>query len=287
MSSVSNSALLLLATALAAVAAAADHPVSGSPQPSAILRVCADPNNMPYSNLRGEGFENALAQLIAHELGRAVEYIWWPQRRGFLRNTLNAGSCDAVMGVPNGTPGVQTTRPYYRSMYVFVSRHDRRLFVDSLDDWQLRKLRIGVHVVGGNGDVPPAVALTSHGLAMNLRGYRIYGDYSRPSPASALLRAVADGEIDVAVIWGPMAGYFVDHDSQWLDMAPLPARFDTARTPMAYDISIAVRSGDSALRTQLDNALERRNADVRKLLLRFGVPMTAGSGSAERRTSLE
>ncbi|HMH55230.1 MAG TPA: transporter substrate-binding domain-containing protein, partial [Gemmatimonadales bacterium] len=150
-----------------------------APKPARELRVCADPNNLPFSNQRREGFENRLADLIAGELGDTVRYTWQPQRRGFLRNTLNANACDVVMGMPLGSDRVLTTRPYYRSSYVFVSRKDRHLRVRSLDDPVLRKLRIGVQLVGDDyANTPPVHALSRRGIVKNLVGYSVLGDYS-------------------------------------------------------------------------------------------------------------
>ncbi|HET6778742.1 MAG TPA: transporter substrate-binding domain-containing protein, partial [Gemmatimonadales bacterium] len=136
--------LLLLVLSGAGLATTAPQPRSPAPP----LRICADPNNLPFSNQRLEGFENRIAELIARELKTTVSYVWWAQRRGFIRNTLAAGQCDVVMGVPSDLPSVLTTRPYYRSRYVFVSRADRNLVVRSFDDSLLQELRIGVQVVG-------------------------------------------------------------------------------------------------------------------------------------------
>ena len=135
------------------------------------LRVCADPNNLPFSNDRGEGFENRIAELLARDLGAKLTYTWWAQRRGFIRSTLAANSCDLVIGVPAGYDLVLTTRSYYRSTYVFVTRKDSRLALSSFDDPQLRKLRIGVHLIGNDGvNVPPAHALTRRGIISNVAG---------------------------------------------------------------------------------------------------------------------
>src|SRR5688572_13767548 len=145
---------------------------------TAALRVCADPNNLPFSNQRGEGFENRLAQMLAREMGTHVEYVWRAQRRGFLRETLNAGACDVVMGYAAGAGPAQTTTPYYRSTYVFVTRTSRHLAIDSFDAAELRRLRIGVQVIGDDGvNSPPAHALSRRGLAANLVGCSVYGDY--------------------------------------------------------------------------------------------------------------
>jgi mxaJ protein len=296
----SGSRLRLPALALAAVAglvcASSERAGNRQDGPSgSALRVCADPNDLPYSNVRGEGFENALARLIAADLGRSVQYTWWPQRRGFIRNTLQAGRCDVVMGMTasSRTPpspgaaahGVQTTLPYYRSAYVFVfrhdvlaSRHERGGSMEQVDDAHLKRLRIGVHVVGAGNGVPPAQALAQRGLLGNVRGYSIYGDYSKPHPASALIEGVARGDIDLAVAWGPLAGYFARRQPVPLEIAPVPARFDTARTPMAFDIAIGVRGDEIRLRIALDEVLERRRDAVEQLLLRYGVPLVGRSG---------
>src|SRR5690349_11705224 len=279
MSSASNLALPLLAgVAVCGVAGVSADMMAGwqdSAASPATMRVCADPNNMPYSNGRGDGFENALARLVANDLGRNVQYTWWPQRRGFLRNTLQAGRCDVVMGVPAASPGLATTSAYYRSSYVVVARHDRSWRSESLDDAQLHRLRIGVHVVGGGGDVPPALALARHGLLPNLHGYSIYGDYAQESPPSTLIQAVAWGEIDVAIVWGPLAGYFVNREARPLDLLPLPKRFDTPATPMTYAIAMGVRKEDARLRAQLDAVVARRHEDISGLLRRYGVPVVS------------
>ena len=174
------------------------------------LRVCADPNNLPFSNQRLEGFENRLADLIAAELHRTVQYTWWAQRRGFFRNTLRAGVCDIVLGVPHHFDLALTTRPYYRSTYVFVSRHDRGLNIHSFDDPRLRQVKIGVQLIGDDytNTPPPAHALASHKIIGNVVGYPIYGNYAEDSPPARIIEAVAAGDPDVAVVWGPLAGYF-------------------------------------------------------------------------------
>jgi mxaJ protein len=156
--------------------------LSSSP-PSRVLRVCADPNNLPYSNRAGEGFENRIAELLAADRHASLDYTWWPQRRGFVRNTLNTGACDVVMGVPAALELTSTTRPYYRSSYMFVSRRDRRLGLHSFDDPRLRELRIGVQMIGDDfANSPPAHALSSRGIVRNVVGYSVYGDYAQPRP---------------------------------------------------------------------------------------------------------
>jgi mxaJ protein len=237
-----------------------------------VLRVCADPNNLPFSNERGEGFENALAQLVANELGRSVRYTWWPQRRGFIRNTLAAMRCDVVMGVPAMFDMVQTTAPYYRSSYVFVTRSGDQWQLQSFDDARLRSARIGVHVIGDDySNVPPAQVLAAHGLIQQMHGYPIYGAYSRPDPPRELIDAVAQGLIDVAIAWGPLAGYFARIEPALLDIQPVPTS-DSA-SPMSFDISMGVRRGDVARERELERVLTDRAREIHALLQRYGVPL--------------
>ncbi len=236
------------------------------------LRVCADPNNMPFSNKAEEGFENKLVNLIAEDLGAEVRYTWWAQRRGFLRNTLKAGLCDLVPGMPANLEGVRTTAPYYRSSYVFVTRADGPQ-VASLNDPVLRQVRIGVHLIGDDGsNPPPAHALARRGIVDNVRGYMIYGDYNEPNPPARILHALASGEIDVAVVWGPLGGYFAAHEPVPLKVAPVRPIFDGPQLPMVFDISMAVRTDDEALRQDIDAVLARRRADVDATLAAYGVP---------------
>ncbi len=246
-------------------------------RPAVPLRVCADPNNLPFSNQRGEGLENRLAQLIASELKTSVSYVWWAQRRGFIRNTLVAGQCDVVMGVPSDLPSVLTTRPYYRSRYVFVSRADRNIAVGSFDDPLLPKLRIGVQVVGDGANTPPMDAFARRGMAKNLVGYTVFGDYAQPNPPARIVEAVSRGDVDIAVVWGPLAGFFADKYAVPLTLSPVP---DDGRLPFEFSISLAVRKGDEARRAILDRLLVSKRAEIDRILEEYHVPL----GNAGRRT---
>ena len=241
--------------------------------PARTLRVCADPNNLPFSNERREGLENRLAELVAADLGARVEYTWWAQRRGFIRNTLGADLCDVVMGIPGSFELALATRPYYRSTYVFVYRRDADLALRSFDDPALRTLRIGVQMVGDDyANTPPAHALANRGIIDNVRGFMVYGDYRDESPAARIIEAVAAGEIDVAVAWGPLAGYFASRQSVPLEIAPVAPQIDLPFLPFVYDIALGVKHGNDSLRAELDDVLVRRRADIGKLLDEFGVP---------------
>lgn len=243
-------------------------------KPARGLRVCADPNNLPFSNQREEGFENRLAELIGAELGAKVRFTWWAERRGFVRNTLNAGRCDIVMGMPPGTGGVLTTRPYYRSTYVFVSRRDRHLTVKSLDDPALRRLKIGVQVVGDDyANTPPVHALSRRGIVDNIVGFRVVGDYSQANPPARIIDAVEAGEVDIAVAWGPLAGYFAKRSPVPLVLTPVLPAFDPPALRFVFDISLAVRHDDQTLLRRLDEILDRRKPGIDSVLKEFGVPL--------------
>jgi quinoprotein dehydrogenase-associated probable ABC transporter substrate-binding protein len=245
-----------------------------TPKASRELRVCADPNNLPFSNQREEGFENRLAKLIATELGASVRYTWWPQRRGFLRNTLSAGKCDLVMGMPFGAERVRTTKPYYRSIYVFVFRKDRHLAIRSLDDPALKTLRIGVQLVGDDyANTPPVHALSRRGITGNLVGFSVFGDYSQENPPARIIDAVISRDVDLAVAWGPLAGYFAKRSPVALEIVPVSPEVDPPGLRFSFDISLAVRPNDVALEEQLEGILERKRPDVARILKDYGVPL--------------
>jgi mxaJ protein len=273
MSSASRNAIV------AAVAGAALWSVAVAAAP-APLRVCADPNNLPFSNARLEGFENRLATLVARELGVPVQYTWWAQRRGFLRSTLNARLCDVVLGLPTSVEMARTTRPYYRSTYVFVTRRDRRLRLTSFDDPALRTLTIGVPLIGDDGaNAPPAHALSRRGIIRNVVGYSVYGDYREDSPPSRLIAAVADGEIDAAVAWGPLAGYFAARQKAPLDVRPVAPQVDRPFLPFVFDISMAVRRDDTALHARLNEIIDRARPEIDAILREYHVPLVQMAGA--------
>jgi mxaJ protein len=238
------------------------------------LRVCADPNNLPFSNSAREGFENRIAALIGRELKRPVEYTWWAQRRGFVRNTLNTGDCDLVVGTSSGMEMLSTTRPYYKSTYVFVARRDRHLRIASFDDTALKRLKIGVQLIGDDfANTPPVHALARRGMVKNLEGFTVYGDYGQANPAARIVDAVASGKVDIAIVWGPLAGYFAKQSSVKLDITPVTPQIDLPYTPFVFDISMGVRRGDSTFRTQIEEILARRKPAVDSILAAYGVPL--------------
>ncbi|HEX2167779.1 MAG TPA: substrate-binding domain-containing protein [Longimicrobiales bacterium] len=266
-------AVLMLASA--ACAATSDR--------SRVLRVCADPNNMPFSNEAGEGFENRLAEVIADELDARVEYTWFAQRRGFVRNTLRAGECDVIMGVPGSFELALPTRPYYRSTYVFVYRSDTGLDIESLDDPRLRELRVGVQIIGDDyTNSPPAHALANRGIVNNVRGFSVIGDYRQEAPPARIMDAVADGRVDVAVVWGPLAGWYAHARDLPVELVPVKPEIDLPFLPFVFDIAMGVRREDTALRDELDGVLQSRAADIDAILREYHVPVVRTGGAAPR-----
>jgi mxaJ protein len=232
------------------------------------LRVCADPNNLPFSNQREEGFENRLAEILARDLSAKLEYIWWPERKSFMKGSLNAGLCDVVLGVPTALDTVAVTRPYYRSTYVFVSRPPG---IASLDDPRLDKMRIGVHLVGEDY-APPANALARRGLSGNLVPFLLFAEQGVENPPGRLVDAVAQGDVDVAIIWGPFGGYFAKREKTPLAVMPVtPSAYLTI--PFTFEMSVGVRKADQALRDELDRVIARECGGIQKLLNEYGVPL--------------
>jgi mxaJ protein len=269
---------LILVAALAGMTSGCDHARAETTQRQ--LRVCADPNNLPFSNEKQEGFENRIAELVARDLHAKLSYVWWAQRRGFVRNTLNQNKCDVIVGVPSSFELTRTTVPYYRSTYVFVTRRDRHLRVASFDDPQLKKLRIGVHLIGDDGvNSPPAHALSKRSIISNVRGYTVYGDYRQPNPPARLIDAVAKGDVDVAIAWGPLAGYFAQREPVALDVNPVSPQIDLPFLPFVFDISMGVRRGNDKLRDELNAIIANRRSEIDGILAKYGVPRLDGAAT--------
>jgi mxaJ protein len=259
---------LLGAAALASTLALAQE------APGWELRVCSDPNNMPYSNEQEEGFENRIAEILADELGAELSYVWYPQRNLQIREVFREGECDLIMGVSDGSPLVRTTLPYYQSTYVFVYRDDADFEIESLDDPDLQNLRIGVQVPGGeSASIPPTQALANRGLSPNFTGFSIFGNYTEPEPLRPIIDAVVDGEVDVSVVWGPVAGYFAKESEVPLTLVPVTPQIEPPFLPMVFAISAAVRQGDEDFADLLDRALTIRWDDVQAVLEEYNVPV--------------
>lgn len=229
------------------------------------LVVCADPDFLPYSNDRREGFENRIVELLADDLGDQIVYRWQPLRRGVIRKTLEARACDVLAGVPVGLQGVATTSAYYRSSYVFVSRRSQGAAIVSFDDPRLHDARIGVQLVGVDmAATPPALALANHGIT-DVVGFPLYG--AQPA-ARRMVDAIEDGRVDVAIAWGPQIG-------------PIAARAKTSlvvgcpatQLSMTFSIAIALRPEDTELRDRLEGALIRTRSRIDAVLTDYGVPV--------------
>jgi len=238
------------------------------------FRVCADPENLPFSNRKLEGFENKIAGLLAKEFGTTPSYVWWGQRRGFIRNTMNASlkeaRCDVVIGVPSGYDLVQPTKPYYRSTYVFVYRKGKGLQIRTLDDPVLKKLKIGVHLLGDDYTNPPPVhELSKRGIVDNVIGFDTF--YSAQNPPNKIIDAVATGKIDLAIVWGPAAGYFAAREPVPLEVVPVPS--GKTDLPFAFDMALGVRKGDDAFKAQLEKILDQKQAAIEKILRDYSVPL--------------
>ena len=264
---------LVLAAASAAAIAGLPGTLSGP------LRVCADPSNPPFSSADESGFENRIARVIAAELGTDVQYYWWPQRRGFVRNTLDAHVCDVVIGIPARSEGVLTTPAYYSAGYVFAFRPDRAPGLRSYDDPRLARLRVGVPLVGNDmAATPPGHALARRGLNDNVIGYAPLG---ATSTAERMVTALADGTLDVALLWAPQAEYYARRQDFEIVLAPAHDASDAA--PDTFPMAMGVRRDDVALRDTLAAALARAAPRIDAVLRDYGVAdapaQRAGNGS--------
>jgi quinoprotein dehydrogenase-associated probable ABC transporter substrate-binding protein len=260
---------ILMAAALAALVPHAAE--------AGVLRVCSEPNNLPFSNRAGEGFENKIAGLVARDLGDTVEYSYALQNEQFVKHTLNKGICDVIMGVSSESDEVATTRPYYASTYVFVSRRADGLKLSSLSDPRLHSLKIGVHLIGDDS-VPPEAALGQEGIVDNVHGYMIYGDFGLPNPPARLIEAVEKRDVDVAAAWGPLAGYFARSSPVALDVRPITGTEKFRPLVFTYAISMGVHKGNEALRDRLNQVIEKELPAIDAILGSYGVPLVDMKG---------
>jgi mxaJ protein len=270
---------LALAGILAAGVSAAAEAQRPAPYQPGLLRVCNDPDNMPFSNQKGEGFENKLAQLIASDWKAKLEYVWYPTRRGYFR-ILNGMYCDLIIQAPGGLDMAGTTTPYYRSGFVFLTRQNGKLAdIKSLADPRLKKARIGVTLLPSDEQLPPTMALSHYGVVGNLHGYHgWYNDEDRPED---IVKAVANDSVDVAIVWGPLAGYFAKQSKVPLKITPLGERDSLADVPFRYNIAMAVRRSDKELRDSLERTLKEKAPQIQAILKEYGIPMfpvTAAGG---------
>jgi quinoprotein dehydrogenase-associated probable ABC transporter substrate-binding protein len=232
-----------------------------------VLRVCADPRNLPFSNDKGEGFENKLAELFAEKLQKKLDYTYFPQATGFVRMTLAAHRCDVMMGFPQGDDLAQGTNPYYRTAYALVTKQGSGLDeVAALEDQRLKGKHIGV--VAGT---PPATNMAANGLMTNAKPYPLMIDTRFDSSAAAMINDLMSGEIDVGVLWGPMAGYYARQANPPLHVTPLVK--ETSGPKLAYRIGMGVRPADQNWKRLLNRLIQENQAAINKILLDFGVPL--------------
>lgn len=247
------------------------------------FRVCADPNNMPFSNRDGAGFENRLAAFVANQLGDKLLFVWQPQRGRYINQALNGDRCDAIMGVPAQLPDVATTRPYYRSTYMFVTRAARHLDIRTITDPRLHTLRVGVQLLGNDFNSPPANALGQEGVVDKVVGFPVFAYSDEPDPAARIMTAVENGQVDIAAVWGPLAGYFARKSAVPLRLLPIAGARQFAPLRFQFDIAVGVRKSDQALRARLDDILRRYQSQITAMLASYGVPLFPTGSAAPQR----
>ena len=232
-----------------------------------VLRVCADPHDLPFSNEAGEGFENKIATLFAQKLGKSLAYVYYPNSTGFIRNTLNAHRCDVVMEMPQGDDIVQVTNPYYRASYALVTKKGSDLAtLDTLEDPRLKGKRIGI--VAGT---PPATNLAVNGLLPNIKSYALVVDTRIDSPTAEMMKDLEDGVIDVAILWGPIAGNFAKNSKTPMQVVPLVN--EKAGPRMIYRMGMGVRHSDQEWKRTLNTLIAENQGEIDKILEDYGVPL--------------
>jgi quinoprotein dehydrogenase-associated probable ABC transporter substrate-binding protein len=260
----------LLLTAVAGLAALCAGPAQAQTADivdRSQLRVCADPANIPFSNEKGEGFENKIAELLAKEMGVPVTYTWFPQAIGFVRNTLGAGVCDLVIGAAQGEELMQNTNHYYKSSYVLIVKADSELKdVQGLDDPRLKDRAVGV--IAGT---PPATIMAMNGLMGKARPYALMVDRRFDAPAEKMIADLNSGEIAAGILWGPMGGYYAKQNGAPLTVIPLV--HETKGPRMSYRITMGMRRNEQEWKHQINELIAKKQNEINAILLSYGVPL--------------
>jgi mxaJ protein len=260
---------LFLCAGLARAAIAQDSGLAGSVElvDPKVLRVCADPNNLPFTNEKREGFENKLADFLAGKLGKSVSYTYFPMVTGFVRKTLGEFKCDVILGYPQGDELVQNTNAYYRTTYALVYKPGNGLDgLDMMADPRLKEKRIGI--VAGT---PPASIMARNGLMARAKPYPLMVDTRFESSTQKMITDLKSGEIDVAILWGPFAGYYSKQSSEPLKVVPLLK--EKKNSHMVFRITMGVRASDQEWKRTLNKLLHDNQKEINGILLEFGVPL--------------
>jgi mxaJ protein len=260
--------LLTLLLVAGAGTARAQRP---APMQEGILRVCADPDNLPSSDSTGAGLENKLAELMARTWNSKLQYVWWAAPRGMMR-MLNGFYCDVYLQMPVLSDMAGVTRPYYRTSYVMVQRKDAPHRVTGLEDAALKTMKIGVHLYAADGEnSPPAMALSSHGVVGNLVGFSTTytGGMNHPED---IVRAVVDGTVDVAFVWGPIAGYYARQIGADLQLTPIESD-SVSGIPFSYSMGMATRRRERQFKDSLEKFITSKAPEIRSLLQEYGIPL--------------
>jgi quinoprotein dehydrogenase-associated probable ABC transporter substrate-binding protein len=232
-----------------------------------VLRVCADPGNLPFSNEEGAGFENKVAELLASKLGVPLTYTWFPQTIGFIRNTLKAKKCDLILGAVADQEPLQSTAPYYRSAYALIYSATSELAgVDHLSDGRLKGRAIGI--IAGT---PPATLMAMNGLLGQSKSFPLAVDRRHDAPAERMIEQIADGTLDAGILWGPIAGYYAQRADRDLTVAPLVK--ESGGPQMAFPITMGVRHGDNDWKAQVNELIAEHKSEIAGILRGFGVPL--------------
>jgi quinoprotein dehydrogenase-associated probable ABC transporter substrate-binding protein len=232
-----------------------------------VFRACGDPRNLPFSNEKGEGFENKLAELLAAKLGKKLSYAYYPQATGFVRMTLGSFRCDVIMGFPQGDDQAQLTIPYYRTTYALITKQGSGLEdVATIGDPRLKDKRIGIVA-----RTPPSTVMAMNGLLARAKSYPLFIDTRADSSAQAMLDDLAHGDIDCGILWGPMAGYYAARANPPLVVVPLVK--ETMGAPMTFRIGMAVRPSDQEWKRTLNRLIKENQAEINKLLISYNIPI--------------
>ena len=239
-----------------------------------VLRVCTDPDNLPFSNDKGEGFENKLAELIASKLDAKLEYTWFSEASGYVPNTIGRSACDLVMGYAQGTGLIDDTNPYYYASYILLYREDDSSLagVDRLSDARLKGKKIGYVQ-----RTPPASILAMHGLMGTAMSFELGGNGNASRAAAEMIAAIASGKLDAGILWGPLGGYYAQFSGVPLAIVPLVK--ETAGPPVVYGITLGVRPNEPEWKHKINKVIAENQREINAILASYNVPVLDEKGN--------
>ena len=245
--------------------------ITGEVGDKTTLRICADPNNLPYSNQNNEGYENKIADLFAKKLGNIpVMYSWYPMTSGFVRRTLDAKTCDLIVTFPAIHEFVQNSNPFYNSSYVLMSLEEKDIKIKTLSDPQIKEKKYKIGIISGT---PPSSYVPKYKLFDQVKFYRQAADPRKQKPWVDVTNDLVDGKIDIGILWGPYAGYEAKKAKKPIKIVPLTKEEITSRGKLVYRFTMGIRRNAPEWEKTINNLIKDNQEEINQILRGYGIPL--------------